>query len=142
MQVDQSVENAYYLLGILANSGDLEKRAVAAGLRSGDFCLPMLCAPGLLKSEFSSKVADMKSARPAPRGNDTLTLHSSGAAGVDNSDAGGRLILAGGAAHATRPDAALELTLGNDTGELPVRYCTTLVGAAASIQHKKTKMMH
>lgn len=46
--------------GILANKEDLEKRAVAAGLRSGDLCFPMLYAPELLKDEFKSKVADMK----------------------------------------------------------------------------------
>eukprot|EP00977_Amphora_coffeiformis_P024933 scaffold17681_cov155-Amphora_coffeaeformis.AAC.4 len=46
--------------GILANKEDLEKRAMAAGLHSGDLVYPLLYAPELLKSEFKSKVADMK----------------------------------------------------------------------------------
>ncbi|KAL3776133.1 hypothetical protein ACHAW5_003251 [Stephanodiscus triporus] len=45
---------------ILANSEELEKRAVSAGLASGDLCYPLLYAPELLKGEFNSKVADMK----------------------------------------------------------------------------------
>jgi probable aminopeptidase NPEPL1 len=45
---------------ILANTEELEKRAVNAGLESGDLCYPLLYAPELLKGEFSSKVADMK----------------------------------------------------------------------------------
>mmetsp|Transcript_25842 Transcript_25842/g.48156 ORF Transcript_25842/g.48156 Transcript_25842/m.48156 type:complete len:252 (-) Transcript_25842:104-859(-) len=46
--------------GILANTADLERKAVDAGIRSGDLCFPLLYAPELLKSEFKSKVADMK----------------------------------------------------------------------------------
>ena len=46
--------------GILANTEDLEKRAVCAGLHSGDLVYPLLYAPELLKGEFKSKVADMK----------------------------------------------------------------------------------
>jgi len=46
--------------GILANSLELERRAVDAGLVSGDLCYPLLYAPELLKKEFASKVADMK----------------------------------------------------------------------------------
>lgn len=46
--------------GILANKEELEKRAMAAGLHSGDLVYPLLYAPELLKSEFKSKVADMK----------------------------------------------------------------------------------
>ena len=45
---------------ILANTEELERKAVRAGLASGDLCYPLLYAPDLLKSEFSSKVADMK----------------------------------------------------------------------------------
>ena len=45
---------------ILANTEELERRAVNAGLASGDLCYPLLYAPELLKGEFSSKVADMK----------------------------------------------------------------------------------
>ena len=45
---------------ILANTEELERKAVEAGLASGDLCYPLLYAPELLKSEFSSKVADMK----------------------------------------------------------------------------------
>jgi probable aminopeptidase NPEPL1 len=46
--------------GILANSSDLEGRAVRAGLQSGDLVVPLLYAPELLMKEFDSKVADMK----------------------------------------------------------------------------------
>ena len=46
--------------GILANTIELEGRAVRAGLSSGDFVFPLLYAPELLKSEFQSDVADMK----------------------------------------------------------------------------------
>ena len=46
--------------GILANTEELEQRAVKAGLASGDLCYPLLYAPDLLKKEFNSKVADMK----------------------------------------------------------------------------------
>lgn len=46
--------------GVLANTAELETRAVKAGLRSGDLCYPLLYAPELLKSEFKSDVADMK----------------------------------------------------------------------------------
>ncbi|CAB9505507.1 Probable cytosol aminopeptidase [Seminavis robusta] len=46
--------------GILTNKAELEVKAVAAGLQSGDLAYPMLYAPELLKKEFNSKVADMK----------------------------------------------------------------------------------
>ena len=46
--------------GILANSLDVERRTVDAGLRSGDLVFPLLYAPELLKSEFKSDFADMK----------------------------------------------------------------------------------
>jgi probable aminopeptidase NPEPL1 len=46
--------------GILANTQQVEQRAVAAGMRSGDLCFPLLYAPELLMHEFKSKVADMK----------------------------------------------------------------------------------
>ena len=46
--------------GILANRDDLEQRAMAAGLRSGDLVFPMVYAPELFKTEFKSEVADMK----------------------------------------------------------------------------------
>ena len=46
--------------GILANSEELEQRAIKAGLVSGDLVFPLLYAPELLKDEFNSKVADMK----------------------------------------------------------------------------------
>lgn len=42
--------------GILANTEELEQRAVKAGLASGDLCYPLLYAPELLKKEFNSKV--------------------------------------------------------------------------------------
>jgi probable aminopeptidase NPEPL1 len=46
--------------GILANNEELEKRAIAAGLHSGDLVYPMLYAPELLMDEFKSEVADYK----------------------------------------------------------------------------------
>jgi len=46
--------------GILANSLELEKRAINAGLFSGDLVHPLVYAPELLDKEFESKVADMK----------------------------------------------------------------------------------
>ena len=46
--------------GMLANTLELEQRATAAGMKSGDFCFPMLYAPDLLMGEFDSKVADMR----------------------------------------------------------------------------------
>mmetsp|Transcript_21360 Transcript_21360/g.34710 ORF Transcript_21360/g.34710 Transcript_21360/m.34710 type:complete len:216 (+) Transcript_21360:1-648(+) len=46
--------------GILANTEELERIAVKAGLASGDLTYPLLYAPELLKKEFNSKVADMK----------------------------------------------------------------------------------
>lgn len=41
---------------ILANTEELEQKAVKAGLKSGDLCYPLLYAPDLLKEEFNSKV--------------------------------------------------------------------------------------
>ena len=41
---------------ILANTEELERRSVQAGLDSGDLCFPLLYAPELLKKEFNSKV--------------------------------------------------------------------------------------
>ena len=45
---------------ILANTVEVENRAVQAGMHSGDLCFPLLYAPELLMSEFKSDVADMK----------------------------------------------------------------------------------
>ena len=42
--------------GILANTEELEREAVRAGLASGDLTYPLLYAPELLKKEFNSKV--------------------------------------------------------------------------------------
>ena len=46
--------------GILAKTSKIEERIMKCGLKSGDLVYPMLYAPELLKSEFSSVVADMK----------------------------------------------------------------------------------
>jgi len=46
--------------GILAKTAKIEQRIMESGMRSGDLVYPMLYAPELLKSEFASKVADMK----------------------------------------------------------------------------------
>ncbi len=46
--------------GICASDADLESRALAAGLASGDHCLAMLWSPEHMRAEFKSKVADMR----------------------------------------------------------------------------------
>ena len=46
--------------GICATDADLEARALAAGLASGDHCLAMLWSPEHMAAEFKSKVADMR----------------------------------------------------------------------------------
>ncbi|HAN30300.1 MAG TPA: peptidase M17, partial [Myxococcales bacterium] len=46
--------------GICATSASLEKRAIAAGLLSGDHCLAMLWSPAHMAAEFKSSVADMR----------------------------------------------------------------------------------
>ncbi|CAJ1941378.1 unnamed protein product [Cylindrotheca closterium] len=46
--------------GILANTEELENRAMAAGMHSGDLVYPLLYSPELLMDEFKSEVADMK----------------------------------------------------------------------------------
>ena len=46
--------------GILCNTVEVEERAMAAGMHSGDLCFPLLYAPELLMDEFKSEVADMK----------------------------------------------------------------------------------
>ena len=46
--------------GILANTEELERRAIKAGMHSGDLVYPLLYAPELLMNEFKSEVADMK----------------------------------------------------------------------------------
>lgn len=46
--------------GILANTEELEHRAMAAGMHSGDLVYPLLYSPELLMGEFDSAVADMK----------------------------------------------------------------------------------
>lgn len=46
--------------GIVANDAELEGIAIAAGLVSGDHCMPLLYSPELHTSEFKSTVADMR----------------------------------------------------------------------------------
>lgn len=46
--------------GVMANKGDTEAAIVRSGLRSGDCVMPLLYCPEFLRSEFESKVADMK----------------------------------------------------------------------------------
>ena len=46
--------------GILANTEDLEDRALKCGKHSGDLCFPLLYSPETLMDEFKSEVADMK----------------------------------------------------------------------------------
>ena len=45
----QSIATGKMHAGILANTRELEERAVKAGLASGDLCYPLLYAPELLK---------------------------------------------------------------------------------------------
>lgn len=54
--------------GVLTKTQTLEDRIRRAGIKTGDLVFPMLYAPELLKSEFASKVADMKNS-VADRGN-------------------------------------------------------------------------
>jgi len=46
--------------GVLTKTKYMENRICDAGMRSGDLVFPLLYAPEFLKSEFESKVADMK----------------------------------------------------------------------------------
>jgi probable aminopeptidase NPEPL1 len=54
------VDNSKKHAGILANTVEVENRAVDAGMYSGDLCYPLLYAPELLMDEFKSEVSDMK----------------------------------------------------------------------------------
>jgi probable aminopeptidase NPEPL1 len=45
---------------IVANSAELESAAITAGLASGDLVHPLPYAPEFFRSEFASKVADMR----------------------------------------------------------------------------------
>lgn len=58
--VPQGTATGKYHAALVSNSCRLEKRAVRAGLRSGDLAHPLPFAPELHFSEFSSAVADMK----------------------------------------------------------------------------------
>jgi probable aminopeptidase NPEPL1 len=46
--------------GIVSNDAELEDKTIAAGLTSGDHCMPLLYSPELHTSEFKSAVADMR----------------------------------------------------------------------------------
>ena len=46
--------------GVFASTDDIERRAVAAGKRSGDLCHPLVYCPEFHRGEFKSKVADSK----------------------------------------------------------------------------------
>jgi probable aminopeptidase NPEPL1 len=45
---------------LYCNDADVEAAAVAAGLRAGEPCHPLVYAPELFRAEFKSEVADMK----------------------------------------------------------------------------------
>lgn len=49
-----------YHAAIVASDGELEATALAAGLASGDHCMPVLFSPELHTSEYKSTVADMR----------------------------------------------------------------------------------
>ncbi len=49
-----------YHAAIVTNDGELETAAIAAGLASGDHCMPILYSPELHTSEYKSAVADMR----------------------------------------------------------------------------------
>ena len=45
---------------VMCNREEVEARAVAAGRHSGDLAFPIIYCPEFYRSEFASKVADMK----------------------------------------------------------------------------------
>ncbi|MBM4346276.1 MAG: leucyl aminopeptidase family protein [Deltaproteobacteria bacterium] len=49
-----------YHAAIVTNDAELEAAAIAAGLSSGDHCMPILYSPELHTSEYKSAVADMR----------------------------------------------------------------------------------
>ena len=56
----QMVSTGQRHAAVFSDSEDLERRAVAAGRRSGDLCHALPFAPEFYRAEFASKVADMK----------------------------------------------------------------------------------
>ena len=56
----QLVATGKWHAGIVSNDGELEAKAVQAGLASGDHCFPLLFSPELHTPEFKSTVADMR----------------------------------------------------------------------------------
>ncbi len=56
----QLIATGKWHAGIVSNDEGLELKTVAAGLASGDHCMPLLFSPELHISEFKSTVADMR----------------------------------------------------------------------------------
>ncbi|MEE9393892.1 MAG: leucyl aminopeptidase family protein [Planctomycetota bacterium] len=56
----QLVATGYAHAAVVSNREGLEKKAVSAGLASGDLVHPLPFAPEFYQSEFSSRVADMR----------------------------------------------------------------------------------
>ena len=56
----QLVATGKWHAAIVSNDGDLEAKVLAAGLATGDHCMPILYAPELHASEYKSNVADMR----------------------------------------------------------------------------------
>ena len=56
----QKLATGLYHAAVLTNSERIEKMAVEAGQRSGDWVYPVLYAPEFLLPEYDSKIADMK----------------------------------------------------------------------------------
>jgi probable aminopeptidase NPEPL1 len=56
----QLIATGKWHAAIVSNDGDLEDKVIAAGLASGDHCMPILFSPELHTGEYKSNVADMR----------------------------------------------------------------------------------
>uniref|UniRef100_A0A8R1U3Z9 CYTOSOL_AP domain-containing protein n=1 Tax=Pristionchus pacificus TaxID=54126 RepID=A0A8R1U3Z9_PRIPA len=63
LTVAQCSVTGRYHAAIMSNSEELERKALRAGLASGDLCHPMQYVPDLHMSDYASAVADMKNAQ-------------------------------------------------------------------------------